>query len=72
VTNELWAAVDAFIDSKLIPSDPSLNAALEACTTAGLPAISVTPSQGKLLHLLARLQGAKHILEIGTLGGYST
>ena len=69
---ETWAAVDAYIDSQLVPSDPALDAALAACVAERLPAISVTPSQGKLLQLLARLQGAKNILEIGTLGGYST
>jgi predicted O-methyltransferase YrrM len=69
---ETWAAVDAYIDSQLVPSDPALDAALAACAAEKLPAISVTPSQGKLLQLLARLQGAKNILEIGTLGGYST
>jgi predicted O-methyltransferase YrrM len=67
-----WNAVDEYIDTQLVSSDPVLDAALAACTSAGLPAISVTPSQGKLLHLLARLQAAKNILEIGTLGGYST
>jgi predicted O-methyltransferase YrrM len=72
VTQEKWTAVDTYINDQLVPSDPALDAALEACTAAGLPAISVTPSQGKLLHLLARLVGAKNILEIGTLGGYST
>jgi predicted O-methyltransferase YrrM len=72
VTEELWTAVDTYINSQLVSSDPILDAALEACAAAGLPNISVTPSQGKLLHLLARMQGAKNILEIGTLGGYST
>jgi predicted O-methyltransferase YrrM len=72
VTEELWTAVDTYINAQLAPSDPALDAALEACTAAGLPNISVTPSQGKLLHLLARMQGAKNILEVGTLGGYST
>ena len=67
-----WTAVDEYINDQLVPSDAALDAALEACTAGEFPAISVTPSQGKLLHLLARLQGAKNILEIGTLGGYST
>src|SRR5580698_9576281 len=67
-----WNAVDEYIDTQLVSSDPVLDAALAACTSAGLPAISVSPTQGKLLHLLARLQGARNILEIGTLGGYST
>jgi predicted O-methyltransferase YrrM len=67
-----WAAVDRYIAEHLIPSDPALDAALADCTAAGLPAINVTPTQGKLLHLLVRIQGARSILEIGTLGGYST
>jgi predicted O-methyltransferase YrrM len=72
VTQELWTAVDQYINETLIPSDPVLDAALEASAAAGLPSIQVSPSQGKLLYLLARIQGARHILEIGTLGGYST
>ncbi|MGC2224892.1 MAG: O-methyltransferase [Methylocella sp.] len=68
----LWTAVDRYITDMLVPSDPALDAALDASVAAGLPAIQVTPNQGKLLHLLARLQGARRILEIGTLGGYST
>lgn len=72
MTQETWTAVDSYINDQLVPSDTALDAALEASAAAGLPTISVTPSQGKLLHLLARLQGAKNILEIGTLGGYST
>ncbi len=72
MNQDLWTAVDQYINDQLVPSDPVLDAALEACTAAELPAISVTPSQGKLLQLLARLLGAKNILEIGTLGGYST
>jgi predicted O-methyltransferase YrrM len=69
---ELWTAVDEYIHDRLVPSDAALDVALAACEKAELPAISVTPSQGKLLHLLARLVDAKNILEIGTLGGYST
>jgi predicted O-methyltransferase YrrM len=72
MNQDLWTAVDQYINDQLVPSDPVLDAALDACTTAELPAISVTPNQGKLLQLLARLVGAKNILEIGTLGGYST
>jgi len=68
----LWTAVDEYIIRMLVPPDPVLDAALDASDAAGLPAIQVTPNQGKLLHLLARLQGARRILEIGTLGGYST
>jgi predicted O-methyltransferase YrrM len=69
---EQWTAVDSYINDLLVPSDPVLEAALRASTEAGLPQIAVSPAQGKLLHLLARIQGARHILEIGTLGGYST
>jgi predicted O-methyltransferase YrrM len=72
MNQDLWTAVDQYINDQLVPSDPVLDAALDACTVAELPAISVTPSLGKLLQLLARLVGAKNILEIGTLGGYST
>ena len=72
MNQELWNAVDQYIHEQLVPSDPALDAALAACTDEGLPPISVTASQGKLLHLLALLQGAKNILEVGTLGGYST
>jgi predicted O-methyltransferase YrrM len=68
----LWTSVDQFISGLLIPSDPALDAALEASAVAGLPAISVSANQGKLLHLLAKLVNARRILEIGTLGGYST
>jgi len=72
MNKEKWAAVDNYISESLLSHDPTLEAALRASTEAGLPAISVTPSQGKMLHLLALAQGAKRILEIGTLGGYST
>ncbi len=69
---ELWTTVDRFIGELLIPSDPALEATLRASVDAGLPAIQVSPAHGKLLHLLAKVRGAKAILEIGTLGGYST
>lgn len=72
MTQTLWTEVDQYIDDVLVRPDTGLNDALEASAAAGLPAIGVSPSQGKFLHLLARLQGAKNILEIGTLGGYST
>jgi predicted O-methyltransferase YrrM len=67
-----WAAVDRYLGDLLLPADPALDAALDASAAAGLPAIAVSPTQGKLLHLLARLHGARRILEVGTLGGYST
>jgi predicted O-methyltransferase YrrM len=72
MSREAWTAVDRYITDLLVPSDPALDAALETSAAAGLPAIQVAPNQGKLLHLLARAQGARSILEIGTLGGYST
>jgi predicted O-methyltransferase YrrM len=67
-----WASVDRYLNDTLIPPDPALDAALKANAAANLPAIDVSPSQGKLLQLLAEIQGAQRILEIGTLGGYST
>ncbi len=69
---ERWTEVDHYYAGLLAPADPALEAALEASREAGLPPINVAPNQGKLLQLLARLQGARAILEIGTLGGYST
>jgi predicted O-methyltransferase YrrM len=72
MSQEQWTAVDRYLSDLLIPSDQALEAALQASASAGLPAINVSPNQGKLLHLLARLQGSRNILEIGTLGGYST
>ncbi len=72
MTQELWTAVDKYINEMFIPSDSVLEAAVRASTEAGLPSIQVSPSQGKLLHLLARSVSARNILEIGTLGGYST
>jgi predicted O-methyltransferase YrrM len=69
---DLWAAVDRYISEKLVPGDPALEAALLDSAAAGLPEIHVSPNQGKLLQLLARSHGARSILEIGTLGGYST
>ena len=70
--NPLWTAVDQYTTNLLIPSDRVLDAALAASSAAGLPSINVSASQGKLLMLLAKMTGAVNILEIGTLGGYST
>jgi predicted O-methyltransferase YrrM len=70
--DERWRAVDDFITGMLVGPDPALDAALAANRAAGLPPIDVSPAQGKLLHLLARAIGARRVLEIGTLGGYST
>ncbi len=72
MADELWTQVDEYFSERLLPRDPSLESALEMSVAAGLPAISVSPSQGKLLQILAQLVGARSILEIGTLGGYST
>ena len=72
MSQEQWTAVDRYITDLLVPPDPALDAALQASAAAGLPPIAVSPNQGKLLHLLARVQGASTILELGTLGGYST
>jgi predicted O-methyltransferase YrrM len=72
VSEEQWSAVDAFIEDQLLPSDRELQAVLEGSSKAGLPTIQVSPPQGKLLNLLARALGARSILELGTLGGYST
>jgi predicted O-methyltransferase YrrM len=71
MTQETWNAVDDYLNDTLVLPDAVLEAALQASTAAGLPNINVSPPQGKFLHLLARVQGARNILEIGTLGGYS-
>jgi predicted O-methyltransferase YrrM len=70
--SQLWDDVDAYFTAHLAPDDGPLQAALRDSEAAGLPQVNVTANQGKLLHLLARIQGARTILEIGTLGGYST
>ena len=69
---QVWADVDEFFEQHLLPADDILHATLETNVAEGLPPIAVTPPQGKLLHLLARACGARRILEIGTLGAYST
>jgi predicted O-methyltransferase YrrM len=70
--SDLWTAVDDYVDSLFEPPDEALDAALRASAAAGLPDIQITPSQGHFLQIVARLTGARRILEIGTLGGYST
>jgi predicted O-methyltransferase YrrM len=70
--SEAWDRVERYLDSALIGSDDDLERAAHQSDRAGLPQIAVSPNQGKLLHLLARSIGARRILEIGTLGGYST
>lgn len=72
MTQELWTTVDQYIADQLAPADAALKTALETSAAAGLPPINVSPNQGKLLHIFARLVGARAILEIGTLGGYSS
>lgn len=68
----VWSDVDQYFNGALIPADPALDGALDASDSGGLPQHNVAPNQGKLLMLLAQMQGARRILEIGTLGGYST
>jgi predicted O-methyltransferase YrrM len=72
MAQEQWTAVDSYIEELFVAPDFALQAALDSSKAAGLPTINVSPMQGKLLHLLARVQGARKILELGTLGGYST
>jgi predicted O-methyltransferase YrrM len=72
MSDRIWGRVDDYIVDKLVQQDGALAAALAANGAAGLPTIDVSPAQGKLLHLLVRMTGARRILEVGTLGGYST
>lgn len=72
MTQAQWSAVDRYLADLFVPPDHDLDEALRASTAAGLPPIQVSPNEGKLLYLLARIRQAKQILEIGTLGGYST
>jgi predicted O-methyltransferase YrrM len=72
MTDKIWTQVDDYFAGAVLTPDPVLDAALADSAAAGLPSIAVAPNQGKLLNLLARLAGARSILEIGTLGGYST
>ena len=72
MSDNTWSSVEEYFEKQLLPSDPVLEAALEASVAAGLPSIQVSASQGKLLHLLALAHGSRRILEVGTLGGYST
>lgn len=70
--SQLWDDVDDYFTTHLAPEDDVLRAALRDSEAAGLPSIAVTAPQGKLLQLLAQIQGARTVLELGTLGGYST
>jgi predicted O-methyltransferase YrrM len=72
MSQEQWSEVDRYLEQAIVQPDAALAAALETSQAAGLPDIQVAPAQGKLLHILARTLGARSILEIGTLGGYST
>ena len=72
MSKNLWTSVDRYITGMLVPPDPVLEAALKAADKAGLPQIAISPNEGKFLHLLARSIGARNILEMGTLAGYST
>jgi predicted O-methyltransferase YrrM len=72
MTEGQWTEVDQYFSGKLLPNDAVLESALESSAAAGLPAISVSPNQGKFLQILTQIAGARSILEIGTLGGYST
>jgi predicted O-methyltransferase YrrM len=72
MSQERWSDVDGYTADLLVREDDALRAAVADSAAAGLPQIAVTPNQGKLLHLLVRIQGARSVLEVGTLGGYST
>ena len=72
MTQDIWTAVDRYITDLFVPPDAALSEALQASPAAGLPALNVSPPQGKFLQLLAMALGARAILELGTLGGYST
>ena len=72
MSRNLWKAVDAYVTGAVVMPEPALEGALAANAAAGLPSIDVSAPQGKLIHLLARMAGARKALEIGALGGYST
>jgi len=72
MSQEQWSAVDRYISGLVVQPDAALDQALASTAAAGMPAIAVSAAQGKLLHLMARMIGAERILEVGTLGGYST
>lgn len=72
MSQQRWSEVDAYVEQRLIDEDPALAQALADSAAAGLPSIALTPAQAKMLHLIARIHGAASILELGTLGGYST
>ena len=72
MARELWSRVDEYLSELLVPSDDALHEALGTSAAAGLPEIQVSATQGKFLNLFAQVHGARSILELGTLGGYST
>jgi predicted O-methyltransferase YrrM len=72
MTQPTWTEMDTYFNDLFIGSDPALDSAMQVSSASGLPAYAVSPTQGKLLFLLAQIQGARSILELGTLGGYST
>jgi predicted O-methyltransferase YrrM len=72
VAQDRWTAVDAYLTSLFVPPDPALDGVLQSIAAADLPTISVSPTQGKLLFILAKAMGARRVLELGTLAGYST
>lgn len=72
MNQEQWSAVDDYFNGLFAQHDPALDAAIQATADAGMPMINVAPNQGKLLQVLALAAGARTILEIGTLAGYST
>src|ERR1700721_517683 len=72
VNEDLLEQVDQYIEHLFVPPDTALEQNLTEAEAAGLPAIAVSPAQGRMMYLLAKMSGAKRILEIGTLGGYST
>ncbi|RUT01859.1 O-methyltransferase [Dulcicalothrix desertica PCC 7102] len=72
MNQEQWTVVDKYITDLFIPPDPVLDATIQSTIDANMPLINVAPNQGKLLHVLALMKGARKILEIGTLAGYST
>ena len=71
MTDEIWTSVERYISDSLVHSDAALEGTLSASDAAGLPSINVSPNHGKLLYMLALMVGARRVLEIGTLGGYS-
>ena len=72
ITTSLLERINSYVEERFAPLDPVLERNLTAAESAGLPQINVSAAQGKLLYMLTKLAGAKRVLEIGTLGGFST